>query len=124
MISGPSDPKSSQAQPSWVVGAAVPPTARLGQLLDGEFLIKGILGQGELGVTYEADNTRLKRRFAVLMLSRGLKPTHGMMLAVRDDMRRAQGLTSAGLMPVKQVADRDGIGSISMRNMRITKAIS
>lgn len=109
MISGPADPKSSQAQPSWVVGPPVPPAARLGQLLDGEFLIKGILGQGELGVTYEADNTRLKRRFAVLMLGRGLKPTHGMMLAVRDDLRRAQQLTAAGIMPVKLIADRDGI---------------
>jgi serine/threonine-protein kinase len=109
MMSGPADPKSSQAQPSWVVGPPVPPASRLGQLFDGEFLIKGILGQGELGVTYEADNTRLKRRFAVLMLSRGLKPTHAMMLAVRDDMRRAQQLTAAGLMPVKLIADRDGI---------------
>src|SRR3569832_1616451 len=99
MISGPSDPKSSQAQPSWVVGPPVPAVARLGQLIDGEFLIKGILGQGELGVTYEADNTRLKRRFAVLILSRELRPTHAMMLSVRDDLRRAQQLTSAGIMP-------------------------
>ena len=109
MISGPSDPKSSQAQPSWVVGPPVPAVARLGQLIDGEFLIKGILGQGELGVTYEADNTRLKRRFAVLILSRELRPTHAMMLAVRDDLRRAQQLTSAGIMPVKLIADREGI---------------
>lgn len=109
MISGPADPKSSQAQPSWVVGPKVPPASRLGQLIDGEFLIKGILGQGELGVTYEADNIRFKRCFAVLMLSRELKPTHGMMLAVRDDLRRAQQLTAAGLMPVKLIADRDGI---------------
>ncbi len=109
MMSGPADPKSSQAQPSWVVGPPVAPASRLGQLIDGEFLIKSILGQGELGVTYEADNTRHKRRFAVLMLSRGLKPTHAMMLAVRDDLRHGQQLSAAGLMPVKAIADRDGI---------------
>ena len=109
MIPGSPDPKSSQAQPSWVVGPSVPAASRLGQVIEGEFLIKGVLGQGELGVTYEAENARLKRKFAVLMLKRELKPTHEMMLAVRNDLRRAQQLGAAGLMPVKMLADRDGI---------------
>ena len=60
-------------------------------------------------MTYEAENSRLKRKFAVLMLKRELKPTHEMMLAVRNDLRRAQQLGAAGLMPVKMLADRDGI---------------
>lgn len=109
MIPGSADPKSSQAQPSWVVGPSIPAASRLGQVIEGEFLIKGVLGQGELGVTYEAENARLKRKFAVLMLKRELKPTHEMMLAVRNDLRRAQQLGAAGLMPVKMLADRDGI---------------
>jgi serine/threonine protein kinase len=109
MIPGSADPKSSQAQPSWVVGPSIPAASRLGQVIEGEFLIKGVLGQGELGVTYEAENARLKRKFAVLMLKRELKPTHEMMLAVRNDLRRAQQLGTAGLMPVKMLADRDGI---------------
>ena len=109
MIPGSADPKSSQAQPSWVVGPSIPAASRLGQVIDGEFLIKGVLGQGELGVTYEAENSRLKRKFAVLMLKRELKPTHEMMLAVRNDLRRSQQLGAAGLMPVKMLADRDGI---------------
>lgn len=109
MIPGSADPKSSQAQPSWVVGPSIPAASRLGQVIEGEFLIKGVLGQGELGVTYEAENSRLKRKFAVLMLKRELKPTHEMMLAVRNDLRRAQQLGAAGLMPVKMLADRDGI---------------
>lgn len=109
MIPGSADPKSSQAQPSWVVGPSIPAASRLGQVIEGEFLIKGVLGQGELGVTYEAENARLKRKFAVLMLKRELKPTHEMMLAVRNDLRRAQQLGAAGLMPVKMLADREGI---------------
>jgi len=109
MIPGSADPKSSQAQPSWVVGPSIPAASRLGQVIEGEFLIKGVLGQGELGVTYEAENSRLKRKFAVLMLKRELKPTHEMMLAVRNDLRRAQQLGAAGLMPVKMLADRDGV---------------
>ncbi|MBL9008561.1 MAG: protein kinase [Myxococcales bacterium] len=109
MIPGSADPKTSQAQPSWVVGPSIPAASRLGQVIDGEFLIKGVLGQGELGVTYEAENSRLKRKFAVLMLKRELKPTHEMMLAVRNDLRRAQQLGAAGLMPVKMLADRDGV---------------
>jgi serine/threonine-protein kinase len=91
--------------PTWVVGNPIPPALRIGKLLQGEYLIKGILGEGELGVTYEAENARLKRKFAVLMLKRELKPTQGMMLQVRDDLRHAEPLVSAGIMPVKMIVD-------------------
>ena len=88
-----------------MVGNPIPPALRIGKLLQGEYLIKGILGEGELGVTYEAENARLKRKFAVLMLKRELKPTQGMMLQVRDDLRHAEPLVSAGIMPVKMIVD-------------------
>lgn len=88
-----------------MVGNPIPPALRIGKLLQGEYLIKGILGEGELGVTYEAENARLKRKFAVLMLKRELRPTQGMMLQVRDDLRHAEPLVSAGIMPVKMIVD-------------------
>ena len=83
------DPKSLQALPTWVVGSPVPPGTRIGKLLQGEYLIKGILGEGELGVTYEAENARLKRKFAVLMLKRVLKPTPATTVQERHDLRKA-----------------------------------
>lgn len=88
-----------------MVGSPIPPGVRIGKLLQGEYLIKGILGEGELGVTYEAENARLRRKFAVLMLKRELKPTQGMMLQVRDDLRHAEPLMNAGIMPVKMIVD-------------------
>jgi serine/threonine protein kinase len=103
------DPKSLQALPTWVVGSPVPPGTRIGKLLQGEYLIKGILGEGELGVTYEAENARLKRKFAVLMLKRELKPTQGMMLQVRDDLRKAEPLSALGVMPVRMLSDQNQI---------------
>lgn len=109
MSVGSADPKTSGAKPSWVVGAPILPVQRIGQTLEGEFIIKNILGQGELGTTYEAENSRLRARYAVLMLSRELSPTHEMLMAVREDLRRARTLQAPGLMPVKTVADRDGI---------------
>ncbi|MCS6912149.1 MAG: hypothetical protein RMK29_21635 [Myxococcales bacterium] len=105
----PGDSKASGAQPTWVVGAPVDPESRIGKLIEGEYRIQSILGQGELGVSYQAYNARLKRSFAVLMLDRRLNPTHEMMLAVRADLRRAQALSHLGIIPIKQVTDDDGI---------------
>ena len=81
-MTSPADPKAVQAMPAWVSGSPVPPEARLGKVLQNEFHILRVLGEGELGVTYEAENSRLKGKFAVLMLRRELKPTQGMMLSV------------------------------------------
>ncbi len=92
--------------PAWVSGSPVPPEARLGKVLQNEFHILRVLGEGELGVTYEAENSRLKGKFAVLMLRRELKPTQGMMLSVQKDLRAAQPLQTAGLMPVKMIVDQ------------------
>ena len=105
----PQDPKTSGAQPTWVVGPPVAAESRLGKLIEGEYKFQGILGQGELGVSYQAYNARLKRFFAVLMLDRQLLPTHEMMLAVRADLRRAQALGDCGILPIKQITDDDGI---------------
>ena len=92
--------------PAWVAGNPVPPEVRLGKILQNEFHILRVLGEGELGVTYEAENSRLKGKFAVLMLRRELKPTQGMMLSVQKDLRAAQPLQSLGLMPVKMLVDQ------------------
>ena len=92
--------------PAWVAGNPVPPEVRLGKVLQNEFHILRILGEGELGVTYEAENSRLKGKFAVLMLRRELKPTQGMMLSVQKDLRAAQPLQMQGLMPVKMIVDQ------------------
>ena len=109
MTAGPADPKALQVLPSWVTGNPVPPGSRIGKILQNEYLLKGLLGEGELGVTYEAENTRLRGRFAVLMLKRELKPTQGMMLQVRDDLRKAEPLAKLGLMPVRMVTDQHQI---------------
>lgn len=97
--------------PTWVVGQQVPPQSRLGTTIEGEYRVDSILGQGELGTSYQAWNPRLKRNFAILMLDRSLQPTHEMMLAVRADLKRAQALSGLGLgmMPVRQVTDGQGI---------------
>ena len=92
--------------PAWAFGNPVPPEARLGKVLQNEFHILRVLGEGELGVTYEAENSRLKGKFAVLMLRRELKPTQGMMLSVQKDLRAAQPLQAQGLMPVKMIVDQ------------------
>ena len=92
--------------PAWVAGNPVAPEVRLGKVLQNEFHILRILGEGELGVTYEAENSRLKGKFAVLMLRRELKPTQGMMLSVQKDLRAAQPLQMQGLMPVKMIVDQ------------------
>ena len=92
--------------PAWVAGNPVPPEVRLGKVLQNEFHILRVLGEGELGVTYEAENSRLKGKFAVLMLRRELKPTQGMMLAVQKDLRAAQPLQAMGLLPVKMLVDQ------------------
>ncbi len=92
--------------PAWVAGNPVPPEVRLGKVLQNEFHILRVLGEGELGVTYEAENSRLKGKFAVLMLRRELKPTQGMMLSVQKDLRAAQPLQALGLMPVKMIVDQ------------------
>lgn len=97
------------AQPTWIVGPPIVPESRLGALIEGEYRVARIIGQGELGITYEAHNPRLKRSFAILMLKRELAPTHEMMLAVRGDLRRAQELAAVGLMPIRQVTDKDGV---------------
>lgn len=109
MTAGPADPKALQVLPSWVSGSPVPPGSRIGKILQNEYLLKGLLGEGELGVTYEAENTRLRGRWAVLMLKRELKPTQGMMLQVRDDLRKAEPLAKLGLMPVRMIIDQHQI---------------
>ena len=108
-MTSPADPKSVQALPAWVAGNPVPPEARLGTVLQNEFHILRVLGQGELGVTYEAENARLKGKFAVLMLKRDLKPTQGMVVAAQRDLRLAQPLQPFGFLPVKMLVDQFGI---------------
>lgn len=106
LVTSPADPKAVMALPAWVAGKPVPPEARLGKVLQNEFHLLRVIGDGELGVTYEAENARLKGKFAVLMLRRELAPTQGMVLAVQKDLRAAQPLQSLGLLPVKMLVDQ------------------
>ena len=97
-MTSPADPKAVQAMPAWVAGNPVPPEVRLGKFSRTNFT-SCVLGEGELGVTYEAENSRLKGKFAVLMLRRELKPARHD--AGGAKIRAAQPLQAMGLCPSK-----------------------
>ena len=51
--------------------ASLPPTpiqARIGQVLKGTYRLERLIGEGTLGVVYEASHVRISRRFAVKLL--------------------------------------------------------
>ena len=50
------------------VGSSVPPRQLMGQLIDGKYLVRGILGEGGMGTVYEAENRHLRRSVAVKVL--------------------------------------------------------
>ncbi len=68
--------------------ASLPPTpiqARIGQVLKRTYRLERLIGQGTLGVVYEASHIRIKRRFAVKLLYPGLATNRAALEAFRRE---------------------------------------
>lgn len=87
------------------------PESRVGTVIQGEYHIAKLLPEDEddLGPVYEASNPRLKGTFDVVMLRREQSPALKVMVAVRNDLRKARNLTAAGFHPMEQLADSSGV---------------
>ncbi len=54
--------------PKSISGGTMAPRQLIGQLVDGKYLVRGVLGEGGMGTVYEAENRHLRRSVAMKVL--------------------------------------------------------
>jgi serine/threonine protein kinase len=64
----PAPSSASQLGPSPKSGGTMAPRQLIGQLVDGKYLVRGVLGEGGMGTVYEAENRHLRRSVAMKVL--------------------------------------------------------
>ena len=81
----------------------------------GPYRIEALLGQGGMGVVYRARDVRLDRAVALKLLSPDLAGDERFRARFERESRLAASIDHAGIVPVYEAGDADGITYIAMR---------
>ena len=97
-------------------GQAWPPRRVLGAGSEiGPYRIESLLGQGGMGVVYRARDLRLDRPVALKLLSPELAGDGRFRARFERESRLAASIDHAGIVPVYEAGDADGVTYIAMR---------
>ena len=81
----------------------------------GPYRIEALLGQGGMGVVYRARDVRLDRAVALKLLSPDLAGDERFRARFERESRLAASIDHAGIVPVYEAGDADGVTYIAMR---------
>jgi serine/threonine protein kinase len=121
--SQPTGPFPGAAPPTGTASPAPPPStsqdARVGSLIgQGKYRITGKLGQGGMGVVYEAEDVLLGRRVAVKLLPESVAGNSHALERFLREARAAARLNHPNVIAVFDVDQRDGDAYIVMELIR------
>lgn len=107
--------RATALQPGSPGAPVVPGTFAVGEVLDGQFRLLRLVGQGGMGAVFEAEDLRLGRRVAIkCLLGRTLHSRRGIERFLRE-ARAIAGLSHAGIVPVFGLGEAGGLPFIVMR---------
>ena len=81
----------------------------------GPYRIESLLGQGGMGVVYLARDARLDRPVALKLLTPELAGDHRFRERLERESRLAASIDHAGIVPVYEAGEADGLAYIAMR---------
>ncbi len=102
-----------EAKPNW--SSADSPVDRLTRERLGDYRLVRVVGQGGMGVVYEAEHQALRRRVALKTLPPAVVREPSLIERFRREARAAAGLHHTNIIPVFDVGHEDGIWFYTMQ---------